>query len=89
MPDLFFLNWSSYHEWIFWLTMNTCAYLSHWFFLRHTILGLLALILPITAGTATIIMASEMWVGGIGIVFILLTAVPLFITAVRHEKENK
>ena len=89
MPDLSFLGWLSSHEWVFWLTLNTCTYLSHRFYLRHTMFGLLALILPVVVGTTTLIMASEMWIGGIGIGFILLTIIPIFIVVMRQAKESK
>ena len=88
MPNISFLSWLQSHEWVFWLAVNLSAYLSHWW-LRYTFVGILAVLLPFAAGAVTVILASELWLGGIGIGFILLASIPVLVVVLRDNENIK
>lgn len=82
------LYWLYSHEWVFWILVNISAYIGYWMS-RYGRLGILGTIFPFVSGACTIIFASELWMGGIGIATILLVSAPFFISAWKDARRGR
>jgi hypothetical protein len=78
------LIWLSNNQWAFWIFLNISAYITYRL-LKYSIVGEYGFILPIITGTITVIWADKLWIGGIGVAFIVLTAMPFLILLIRKE----
>lgn len=78
------ITWLSNNQWAFWLLLNISAYFTYRL-LKYSIVGEYGFICPIIIGALTVILADELWIGGIGVAFIVLTATPFLILLIRKE----
>lgn len=86
--DLFhYIDWLQTHEWVFWILVNLSAYITYQI-CRYSIVGIFGIVLPMASATCTIMLASEWWMGSIGIVTIVIVSAPFFVMVWKDSHKS-